>query len=123
MAKNMRKQDKTMKPSPEFMRDIATELEEDGSSVIGGAQDRDSGRYIICVHVPASALVDSGSPEIFPTFDTNKYYVAFATELIYTKSEQINEKYLTNDEKNVAFDEGLMSFVPDIFQKIDKMSL
>lgn len=121
MPKNKKDKEPTVKPSAEFMRDIQAELNEDGSSVIGGAQDRDSGKYVICVHVPASALEDGVGPEIFPTLEHNKYYVAFSTELIYIKSEEINKKYSTNDEKNYALNDWLMKFIPDIFQKIEKM--
>lgn len=121
MPKKKNRKEDEVRPSPEFMRDIRNELNEDGSSVIGGAQDRESGKYIICVHVPASALKDGVGPEIFPTFERNKYYVAFSTELIYIKSEQINEEYSTDEEKNHALNEWLMNFVPDIFDQIDKM--
>jgi hypothetical protein len=108
-------------PSAEFIRTINEDILEDGSAVIGGAQDRTSGRYIIFVHVPASAIYDGVGPEIFPTFDSNKYYVAFATELIYTKSEQIREKFLNNEEEiNEALNEWLMEFVPNLFDEIDQ---
>lgn len=118
--KNNKKQ--MPKPSAEFVRDISSELSEDGTSVIGGAQDRTSGKYIICIHVPASAIFDGVGPEVFPTADGKKFYAAFATELIYTKSEQINEMYKTVDEKDEALSEWIMSFVPDIFKEIDSMS-
>lgn len=118
MAKNKKH---IPQPSAEFMRSIESELNEDGSSVIGGAQDRDSGKYLICVHVPASALADGIGPEVFPTFDEDKYYVAFSTELIFIKIEQYREKDMTDSEKNEALNEWLMGFIPDIFEKIDKM--
>lgn len=123
MKKNNNQEPQLPRPSAEFIQTIHEDIEQDGSSVIGGAQDRSSGRYIIFVHVPATAIYDGVGPEIFPTFNINKYYVAFATELIYTKSEYFREKFNNDeDEINEHLNEWLMEFVPDLFDEIDLLA-
>lgn len=111
-----------------FRQDVQTDLnltkgDSSPGRILAACQDTESNIYLLIMAVPASALNDPESPDLWRTPTVNRFIVCLNEDILKNKVDEIeNEKfYAAPEEKNEIMANFIAGFLPAMFERAYEM--